>query len=241
MLETDASIQGLGAILSQKQRDGLVHPVAYASRALLPAERNYSISELETLAVVWAIQYFHAYFYGHQVTVITDHSAVKAILQTPSPNGKHTEWWTKIFSSGVGKVDIVYRPGKDNGGADALSRNPLTFDGEVDDQLQVAQVRTTERLVDIPALMELEPSSPSHSDFDREQRHPLLEDGEPPADKQNAKQIVLRAAHFSMGNAILYYVDPKVGSPGKVVVPSHLQGKIMSECHGGVISVHFAG
>ena len=241
VLETDASIQGLGAILSQKQRDGLVHPVAYASRALLPAERNYSISELETLAVVWAIQYFHAYFYGHQVTVITDHSAVKAILQTPSPNGKHTEWWTKIFSSGVGKVDIVYRPGKDNGGADALSRNPLTFDGEVDDQLQVAQVRTTERLVDIPALMELEPSSPSHSDFDREQRHPLLEDGEPPADEQNAKHIVLRAAHFSMGNAILYYVDPKVGSPGKVVVPSHLQGKIMSECHGGVISVHFAG
>ena len=44
-----------------------------------------------------------------------------------------------------------------------------------------------------------------------------------------------------MDNAILYYVDPKVSSPGKVVVPSHLQGKIMSECHGGVISVHFAG
>lgn len=89
VLETDASIQGLGAILSQKQRDGLVHPVAYANRALLPAERSYSISELETLAVVWAIQYFLAYLYGHQVTVITDHSAVKAILQTPSPNGKH--------------------------------------------------------------------------------------------------------------------------------------------------------
>ena len=232
-LETDASIQGLGAILSQKQQDGLVHPVAYASRALLPAERNYSISELETLAVVWAIQYFHAYLYGHQVTVITDHSAVKAILQTPSPNGKHARWWTKIFSSGVGKVDIVYRPGKDNGGADALSRNPLPFDGEVDDQLQVAQVRTTERLVDIPALMELEPSSPSHSDFDREQRQDpnlntiiqYLEDGELPADEEVAKQIVLHAAHFSMDDAILYYVDPKIGSPGKVVVPSQLQGK----------------
>ena len=64
----------------------------------------------------------------------------------------------------------MYRPGKDNGGADALSRNPIPFDGEVDDQLQVAQVRTTEWLVEIPALMELEPSSPSHSGFDREQR-----------------------------------------------------------------------
>ena len=112
VLETDTSIQGLGAILSQKQPDGQLHPVAYASCALLPAERNYSISELETLAVVWAIQYFHAYLYSHQVTVITDHSAVKAILQTPSPNGKHARRWTKIFSSGFGKVDIAYRPGK---------------------------------------------------------------------------------------------------------------------------------
>ena len=147
-----------------------MHLMAYASRTLLPAERNYSISELETLAVVWAIQYFHAYLYDHQVTVITDHSTVKDILQTPSPNGKHAQWWTKIFSSGVGKVNIVYRPGKDNGSADALPHNPLPFDGEVNDQLQVVQVRTTERLVEIPALMELEPSSPSHSDFDREQR-----------------------------------------------------------------------
>ena len=167
-----------------------MHSVAYASRALLLAEQNYSISELETLAVVWAIQYFHVYLYGHQVTVITDHS------------GKHARWWTKIFSSRVDKVDIVYRPGKDNGGADALSRNPLPFDGEVDDQSQVALLSTTERLVEIPALMELEPSSPSHSDFDREQRQDpnlnaiihYLEDGELPADEQIAKQIVLRAA-----------------------------------------------
>ena len=93
--------------------------MAYTSHALLPAERNYSISELEALAVVWAIQYFHAYLYGHQVTVITDHSAVKAILHTPSPNGKHARWWTKIFSSGVGMVDKVYCPGEDNGSADA--------------------------------------------------------------------------------------------------------------------------
>ena len=105
-------------------------------------------------------------------------------------------------------------------------------------------MRTTERLVEIPALT----SSPSHSDFDREQwQDPnlsiiqYLEDGQLPADEQIAKQIVLCAAHFSMDDAILYYVDPKVGSPGKVVVPSHLQGKIMAECHGQVMSGQFAG
>ena len=52
---------------------------------------------------------------------MTDHIAVKDILQTPSPNGKHARWWTKIFAGGVGKVDIVCHPGKDNGCADALS------------------------------------------------------------------------------------------------------------------------
>ena len=52
ILETDASIHGLGSILSQVQSDGKMHPIAYASRALSPSEKNYSITELETLAVV---------------------------------------------------------------------------------------------------------------------------------------------------------------------------------------------
>ena len=94
-LETDVSIQGLGAILSQPQTDGKLHPVAYTSRALNKAEKNYSITELETLAVVWAISHFHSYLYGNTVTVLTDHSAVRAILETPNPTGKHARWWTK--------------------------------------------------------------------------------------------------------------------------------------------------
>ena len=250
VLETDASIQGLGAVLSQKQSDGLLHPVAYASRSLLPTERNYGISELETLAVVWGIQHFHAYLYGHHVTVVTDHTAVKAILQSPSPNGKHARWWTKIFSCGVGKVDIVYRPGKDNDRADALSRNPLPSDGQVvDDELQVARVEATGQPVDIPSLLESEPFSTGSSNFASHQRKDpelstiikYLEDKELPDDEKLSKQVVLRAAQFSMDNSVLHYVDPKTGSPGRVVVPSHLREQLMAECHGGVMSGHFSG
>lgn len=101
-----------------------MHPVAYASCALSPPEKNYSITELEMLAVVWAIGHYHAYLYGHGVTVFTDHSTVKAILETPSPSGKHARWWTKVFGSGVTCVNIVYRSGKENSNAVALSRNP---------------------------------------------------------------------------------------------------------------------
>ena len=97
ILETDASMTGLGAVLSQLQDDGLVHPVAYTSRSLTKGEKGYAITELETLAVVWAITHFHAYLYGHDVTVYTDHSAVKPVLSTPSVNGKHARWWSKVF------------------------------------------------------------------------------------------------------------------------------------------------
>ena len=95
--ETDALIQGLAAVLSQPQKDGKLHPVAYACRALKKAERNYSITELETLAVVWTISHFHSYLYGNRVTALTDHLAVKAILETSNPIGKHARWWTRCM------------------------------------------------------------------------------------------------------------------------------------------------
>ena len=76
-LETDTSIQELGVVLSQKQADQKLHPVVYASRALNPTEENYSVTELQTLAVVWVITHYHSYLYGGDVTVITDYSAVK--------------------------------------------------------------------------------------------------------------------------------------------------------------------
>ena len=85
ILETDASIQGLGAVLSQRQSDGRVHPIEFASPALNRAEKNYGITELETLAVFWAISHYRFYLYGNSVTVLTDHLDVKAVLTAPIP------------------------------------------------------------------------------------------------------------------------------------------------------------
>jgi len=91
----------------QIHQDGLTHPIAFASKALAALEKNYSIANLKTLAVVWAnletltvvwaVSHYYAHLYGHNVEVRTDHSAVKAVLGTP---GKHVRWWTKVYSSG---------------------------------------------------------------------------------------------------------------------------------------------
>ena len=72
MLNTDASGTGLGAVLYQKQ-DGKDRVVAYASRSLTKAERNYPAHKLEFLAVKWAVcEKFHDYLYGGKFEVVTD-------------------------------------------------------------------------------------------------------------------------------------------------------------------------
>ena len=96
ILETDASISGLGAILSQSQEDRELHLLAYASHSLSKLEKNYPVTDLEMLAVVWGVTHFRCYLYGHQVTIYTDHDAVKAVLGTPNLTGKHAYWWIKI-------------------------------------------------------------------------------------------------------------------------------------------------
>ena len=80
ILETDASVEGLEAILSQPQEDGSIHPLAYASRSLDKHGRNYGISELETLGLVWAVCYFWNYLLGHPCIMYTDHVACLSIL-----------------------------------------------------------------------------------------------------------------------------------------------------------------
>ena len=77
ILYTDASGYALGAVLSQKDKDEKEHVIYYASKSLTDTEKNYSTTELECYAVVWAVEKFHYYLDGKKFKVITDHYALK--------------------------------------------------------------------------------------------------------------------------------------------------------------------
>jgi len=85
-LHTDASSQGLGAILVQKQENNNWAPVAYFSRTTNKAEEKYHSFELEMLAIVRAIERFHIYLYGINCTVITDCNALVYAIKKATLN-----------------------------------------------------------------------------------------------------------------------------------------------------------
>lgn len=114
-LTTDASNYALGAVLSQNNR-----PITFISRTLNETEQNYATNEKEALAIVWALQHLRNYIYGiADLTIYTDHQPLTFAISEKNPNLKIKRWKTMIEESGA---NLVYRPGKQNVVADALTR-----------------------------------------------------------------------------------------------------------------------
>ena len=122
-LTTDASGTGLGAVLSQLQ-EGKDKPIAYASRSLTVAEKNYSTTERECLACVWAIEHFRYYLAGAEFTLQTDHNPLVYLRGIKEPQGRLARWILKLEQY---KYTMVYKAGKDIPHADSLSRRPQSI------------------------------------------------------------------------------------------------------------------
>ena len=132
ILDTDASAYGLGATLFQVHDDGK-KPIGFWSRSLKDAEKSYSATERECLAVVWALQTLRPYLLYEEFTVFTDHDSLTWLYNVTEPSGKLTRWRLRLAEF---HFAIKYRKGADNHHADALSRlltgSPTVNDDEND-------------------------------------------------------------------------------------------------------------
>jgi hypothetical protein len=226
ILQTDASDISIGACIGQEQ-EGQFFPIAYASRGLSRAERNYSTIEKEALAIFWAItKKFKEFTLGSKFILNTDHKPLEHLLKMKNPNNRILRWIAELqqFS-----FTIKYIPGEQNNIADALSRIewPIINTEEEDQNLFVAAALT---------LKSMQQSQTEDHSLDIYRREIV------PMEKIhsiNPGNIV-----FTLIDGILYRISrPRIKhQPDKiwkqVIVPTNLRKKVFEELHENELSAH---
>ena len=121
IVQTDASGHAIGGVLSQKQDDGSVKPVAFWSHKLNSAQRNYSATERELMALVEATKHWRAYLHGspHPILLKSDHKPLVYLNGKAELGMRLSRWMEELCDL---TFEIGYVKGKDNAAADALSR-----------------------------------------------------------------------------------------------------------------------
>ena len=144
LLETDASKEGLGAVLSQKQDDRHYHPITFGSHSLTPTEKNYHSSKLEFLTLKWSVmEHFKEYLVYAPFVVRTNNNPLTYVLTTPNLDATVHRWVGTLDSF---EFSLGYQKGMDNGAADVLSQVPVNDNCvTVQSLLKGAVIRTTDR------------------------------------------------------------------------------------------------
>ena len=117
---TDATDIAVGAMLAQNPTGKTDQPIAYALRLLSKAEKNYTATEKEALAMVYAVNKFRHYLLGNKFIFYVDHLALQYLVNEPQVSGKLARWLLLFLEF---DFKVIYKPGKIHGVADALSRN----------------------------------------------------------------------------------------------------------------------
>lgn len=125
IVTTDASNFAIGAVLSQGEV-GKDKPIHFASRTLSKSEEKLSVPEKEMLAIFWALQTFRNYLYGNKLLILTDHQPLTFSLSPKNTSAKLKRWKAYLEEH---DHEILYKPGKTNVVADALSRIVLSMTG----------------------------------------------------------------------------------------------------------------
>ena len=195
------------------------------------------MSELEALGVVWAVRHFRHYLYGQHCEVITDHEALKSLLNTPHPSGKLARWGMALQEV---DLSVTYRPGKKNAPADAMSRSPV---GDGDPLVPPEKLVATVQGEQVTAKSGEACSNPDVTLKERQHADPelqivigYLENRTLLDNDKRAKEVVLSAEQFTLLEGVLYSVGPD--KTLRIAVPSSDRKQLFVEAHSGNFGGH---
>ncbi|GFV48800.1 transposon Tf2-6 polyprotein [Trichonephila clavipes] len=223
IIRTDASSYALDAVLLQGESPTDEQPVEYASRLLSSAEKNYSTTEREALAVVWALNKFRGYIEGSEITVASDHQPLKWLMNLTSPTGRLARWTLQIQSYNL-KID--YFPGKCNFIADMLSR-PEYRDEEI------CELKTI--IIDFPTRTANELRTEQLKDLELKKIVDCFENPNKGVDFAN-----WTGRGYVMNQGVLYRYSPHAEvEEAQLVVPTHEREKILKLHHDAPTAAHY--
>lgn len=221
---TDASNYALGAVLIQGEKED-EHPIEYASRLLLPAERNYSTTEREALAVVWAIQKFRGYIEGSEVQILTDHQPLKWLFSLKSPTGRLARWALHLQ---MYNINFEYTPGRKNAVADTLSRPPCPKESHDENNCEICSIS-----IDFPRKGADEIRKAQLED---EEIKDIIESFE--TDNENVIRYINRG--FIMQDGVLFrFCHEEDSENGQLVVPKSMRNIILYNHHDEPTAGHY--